>query len=310
MERPLLSILCLCYNHDAFLDQALTSIENLSYQNLEVLVVDDCSRDNSVHLLKKWEQKKPGWKFWFHTKNEGNCRSFNQLLKEAKGKFVLDFATDDRLLPDGLEDWVGRLLSSPQAAFCYADAWLFGEGWQEKKLFSAQNPRPNWPEGHVLNHLFGKPFICPPAIMFRRSALLEIGGYNENLAYEDWNVWLQLARKHEVVRHPQPVLEYRSHPDSLSASLFRSRNVKLIDSTLEILDEVLHWPELKEGKKEVAHFVSYHLKICALLEFYPQGKAFWLILKRLTKPGRSDEFWCALIRLKIPVYWLVKQMKN
>lgn len=307
MELPLVSIVCLCYNHEAFLEEALISVANLTYPNLEVWVVDDFSQDNSGELLKKWEQKRPDWQFRFHLENQGNCRTFNEILRETKGEFVLDFATDDRLLANGLEDWASRLLNSHEAAFCYADAWLFGEGREGKKLYSTQNHRSVWPEGHILKHLFGPPFICPPAVLFRRSALLGVGGYNENLAYEDWNVWLQLARKLEVVRHSQPVIEYRSHPNSLSASLFLSQNVRLIDSTLQIVKEVLLWPELHDANKEVAHFIRYHLKICALLEFHKQGIAFWKILKKHSVPAFSDWFWWTLIRTKIPVYWLTKK---
>lgn len=310
MELPVVSIICLCYNHEAFVNEALRSIENLTYPNLEVLVADDFSTDHSVELLKKWQLKMPEWKFNFNEKNLGNCRTFNQLLKQSTGEFVLDFATDDVLESTALEAWVTRLSENPNAAFSYADAWLFEKSIDNRRLFSASNQQKKRPEGKILPYLFGLPFICPPAVLFRRSALLEIGGYNENLAYEDWNVWLHLARKFEVVLHTAPVINYRIHPSSLSASVFQNQNSKLIDSTLAILNEVLAWEEVKSIPGEVAYFIRYHLKICAVLEFRGQGFQFWELLCSISKPRIIDWFWFALIHSKIPVYWIFKRLKS
>src|SRR5436190_21412360 len=97
MELPLVSIICLCYNHEAFVDEALASVEQLTYPKLEILIANDFSSDRSLELLKKWQLKKPHWQFYFNEKNLGNCRTFNQLLKKSTGEFVLDLVTDDEL---------------------------------------------------------------------------------------------------------------------------------------------------------------------------------------------------------------------
>ena len=310
MEFPLVSIICLCYNHEAFVDEALTSIEQLIYPNLEILVADDFSSDRSRELLENWQRRKSDWKFFFNKENQGNCKTFNQLLKISTGEFVLDFATDDVLESEALQAWVNRLDRNPKAAFCYADAWLFEKSRIQRHLYSISNKQKIRPEGKILPFLFGPPFICPPAVLFRRSALHEIGGYNENLAYEDWNVWLQLARKSEVVFHPQAVINYRTHSNSLSSSLFNKQNSRLIDSTLLILREVMAWDELKLIPENVSHFLRYHLKLCAVLEFRSQGLQFWQLLSSISKPGKRDRLWLALIQSKIPVYWIFKWLSH
>lgn len=310
MERPLVSILCLCYNHELYVDEALASIASLSYPNLEIRVADDASTDQSVKKLRVWKERHPGWHFVFQHENKGNCKTFNGLLAQATGKYILDFATDDRLLPHSLEAWVEVMEASPNAAFCYADAWIFGKYGTSKVLFSRQNSRMNWPSGDVLKELFGRPFICPPAVLFRKSALDSIGGYNEKLAYEDWDAWLRLARRNNVVHHPYPVIEYRQHSQSLSASLFQKRNGRILDSTLMILSEVLEWNETKCMEENAARFIRYHLKLAALLQLAPQTIAFWHLLKSVSNPTIRDWFWYILSRTKFPVYWIAKHMKR
>ena len=67
---PKLSILALCYNHAAFLEEALRSIAQLSYPNLEVLVIDDASTDGSVGILQKWQELQPAWSFFFQKQHQ------------------------------------------------------------------------------------------------------------------------------------------------------------------------------------------------------------------------------------------------
>lgn len=279
------SVLALCYNHEAFLEEALASLALLPSE-VEVLVADDASSDHSQEILRRWQEMKPEWKFIFHKENRGNCATFNELLAMAKGDWVLDFATDDVLLPVQLLCWADCADSMPGCGFCYADAFVFSRRGSPLRRFSAGRAVQSFPEGHILHDLFSPGLICPPAVLFSRRALSEIGGYNENLSYEDMDCWLRLARKYPVCRFPEAVIRYRQHPDSMSALVYRGRNRRHLQSTLAILRGVLDWPEFQPVPPQLRAFIRYHLRLCFFLQLPEEAGAFYRLLE---SPGLRDQ---------------------
>lgn len=275
------TIVALCFNHEEFLDEALSSLEKLDEQVFEIIVVDDASQDLSPEILKKWKEVKPNWKFIFHIENQGNCKAFNQALSHCKGEWILDFATDDVLIPEVFEEWIDYASFKGEIGFCYADAFIFSRKRESNYLFSRTLGKKKMPEGRILSQLFEQNFICPPAVLFSTQKLKQLGGYSENLAYEDWDAWLRLSREHEVAFFAKPVIFYRKHQASMSASLFQKRNEKLLNSTTDILEKTLQWPEIQGiDKNVICHFISYHIRLCFLLQLPEPAKKFGSILKR------------------------------
>jgi GT2 family glycosyltransferase len=283
------SILALCYNHEAFLEEALTSLEALPAE-VEILIADDASQDDSPRLLRQWQQKKPDWQFVFNEKNKGNCATFNSLLARAKGDWVLDFATDDVLIPEQLLRWAEKAGSHPECGFCYADAFVFKRRNASMPLFSAGWKDSVFPEGWILHQLFTPGLICPPAVLFSRKAMLEIGGYNEALSYEDMDCWLRLARRYPVCRYPEPVIQYRQHPASMSALVYLGRNQRHLQSTLEILREILTWQEFQPAPASLIAFVRYHLRLCFFLQLPEEASAFYRLLEKQNRIQTTDRF--------------------
>ena len=99
----LVSIICTCYNHSSFVIEALESVFNQSYKNIEIIIIDDASSDNSVYLIENWLLDKPNILFLKNEENKGITTSFNKASKYAKGEFLIDFATDDIL------DWLSSM---------------------------------------------------------------------------------------------------------------------------------------------------------------------------------------------------------
>ena len=97
---PLVSVVCLCYNHARFLREALDSVLAQTYPNIEVIVVDDCSTDGSVSIIQEYIAKHPYIKFISTGHNRGNTTAFNMGWRASHGAYIIDFATDDALLPE------------------------------------------------------------------------------------------------------------------------------------------------------------------------------------------------------------------
>ena len=289
--KPTLSILALCHNHAHYIDEALESLKNLDCKWVEIWIADDASEDNSPEILRNWERQKPDWNFVFQNENLGNCQTFNRLLEKCSGEFVIDFATDDILLPSNLANWVQKLKANPRAGFCYANALIFKDEIKKSELFSLKVNLKKMPEGYILDTLLGRPYICPPAVLFRRSALLKVKGYNTLLAYEDLDIWLRISKDFEVVYFPDPVVYYRKHSKSMSASLFLHRNERILQSTLRIVESIWNWDAFKNGPPAMVRFLKYHLKIASILQFPVEANKFYECLERLNAESFADKCW-------------------
>ncbi|MEJ2004248.1 MAG: glycosyltransferase family A protein, partial [Cyclobacteriaceae bacterium] len=112
LEKPLVSVVCLCHNQASFVRDAIYSVLDQTYDNIELIVVDDASTDRSKYTIRSIVNKLDNVRFIALNENLGNCRAFNSVLHLLKGKYVIDLAADDMLLPDrvkiGVEDLEAR----------------------------------------------------------------------------------------------------------------------------------------------------------------------------------------------------------
>ena len=111
MKTPLVSVVCLCYNHARFVEEAIQSVLNQRYPNVQLIVIDDHSTDKSIEAIDKFISGNKAVEFIPLPSNLGNCRAFNIGLEKAKGDFIIDLAGDDVLMPDRIEMGVRNLES-------------------------------------------------------------------------------------------------------------------------------------------------------------------------------------------------------
>jgi glycosyltransferase involved in cell wall biosynthesis len=103
-NNPLVTVICLCYNHADFVVEALESVLSQTHQNVELIIADDFSTDNSVEVIEKWLENHPKIRFFANKENLGNTKTFNQCLKIAKGVYIIDLAADDLLKKNCIEN--------------------------------------------------------------------------------------------------------------------------------------------------------------------------------------------------------------
>ena len=102
MEMPVVSVICLCYNHKRFVEEAIQSVLDQTYSNVELIVVDDSSTDGSQAVIESLMANNPAVKFIPLSSNQGNCRAFNLGWKYASGKYIIDLSADDNSLVSSL----------------------------------------------------------------------------------------------------------------------------------------------------------------------------------------------------------------
>jgi len=233
---PLVSIVAACFNHGRFLEETLDSIANQSYSNLELIVTDDGSTDNSVALIKQWMARNTmKCTLIANPKNEGICKTFNKGLAACKGKYFQVIACDDVMLVDKIKTQVAAFENSAEnVGVIYTDAQVIDEDSQLINVsFDAFWSFPKEATA-TLEGLIKQNTIIAPSVLVKRSFVVDLGGFDENLCYEDWDMWLRLAQKYVFIKLERPLVQYRHFSTSMSQgstyrSLIAKDSIKLLE---------------------------------------------------------------------------------
>lgn len=242
-RAPLVSAIVTCFNHEAYVRATLESVAAQRYTNVELIIVDDCSTDRSVEIITTWVAGNGVEATLIaHEENRGICRSRNDALAVARGEFVCGVAGDDEWLPRKIETQVAQLSRlGSDVAVVYSDAYLMDEsGSQLPGLFIERNQSfDQMPEGDIFEDLFPYNFIPPLGTLVRRRCIEEVGGYDESLVYEDWDMWLRLSRRFGFAFTPTVTARYRILPNSLIHVLHNERREEFFESTVRLLSKHL-----------------------------------------------------------------------
>jgi len=198
--QPLVSVICICYNHELFVEQAIQSVLNQNYSNFELIVIDNNSVDSSARVIREICSENPHIRFIENKENIGNCKAFNQGLKLCQGQYIIDFSADDILLPDRILTGV-RDLEKQDKSFGvhYSDAMIIDEAGYElgkhTQITKTVKDSQSQPEGDIFREILSRYFICPPTIMGKREVYKELGGYDETLTFEDFDFLVRSSQK-------------------------------------------------------------------------------------------------------------------
>ena len=259
-KTPLVSVICLCYNHSKFIGEAIRSVTNQDYPAVELIVLDDCSEDDSVEVVKKLMKEGVSVEHLIvNEKNLGMCRSFNKALRLAKGDFIIDLAGDDLLLSRRISLGVARLAEKgSQFGVHYSKALEIDEDGNiigAPKVFDAPEK-----EGDLYPHLIRRFMISAPTMMTRKSVLEDMGGYDESLAYEDFDFWIRSARNYLYAYSDEVLVYKRMHTNNHSRQHTQVGN-KLMMSTLRVCQKILALNERKSEHQALRSRIFYQLKV-------------------------------------------------
>ena len=215
---PTVSVVIPCYNLGAYLDQAVQSVLDQSFEDFEIIIIDDGSTDPVTrHLFTSY--KRPKTRI-LRTLNQGLAKARNLGIEEARGCYISCLDADDLFEPDFLRRTVEVLEANP--SFAFASCWLktFGEHSFEWSPTSCDFP---W--------LLVEDTVCTAALT-RRDALAEVGGFDAGMplaGYEDWDLAISLVERGlpgAVI--PEYLFRYRIRKGSMSSSCTAPGNHALL----------------------------------------------------------------------------------
>ncbi|WMN10815.1 glycosyltransferase [Marivirga salinae] len=258
------SVICLCFNHEKYVEEAMNSVLAQTYPT-ELIVVDDASSDNSVRKINDYVKQHSNINIQtlFFEKNVGNCKAFNSALELTNADYIIDLAADDILLPDRVEEGVKNMELNPKLAINFTNAnYIDEEGEYMKSHYSINkkgNATVHVPHGNLFHHILARYFICSPTMMYRASFFKEIGGYDENLAYEDFDLMLRLSRKYPFSYTDRILVEKRVLNASMSTKQYK-RGSNQLESTLKICKKAAEMIQDKIEKRALLKRIAYEAK--------------------------------------------------
>lgn len=167
LNKPFVSILMTAYNREELIVEAIESVLNCGYTNSEVIIVDDCSTDNTFKVIEKYALKESKIRHYQNKKNLGDYANRNRAASYARGEYITYVDSDDKMLPGGLEECMDAMLRYPNAGI--------GMYWPKVEessfLFSKKEA--------IKHHFFKYPFLVvgPGATILKRSFFESLNGY-------------------------------------------------------------------------------------------------------------------------------------
>lgn len=217
---PLISILIPLYNHAGYIDRCLDSVLEDSYPRLEIIIIDDGSKDESANVARRWYERQDSGRierFELQSRsNRGVARTVNELIAKAGGDYLVMLASDDYLLPGGIAARLEYLCSHPAKLAVFGDCIVVDGNGSKTHDSGIADLYGGHIECLVREDLLALELIfnwCVPGPGFlaNKTLFAQIGLYDESLTVEDWDMYLRIAAKDLLGFISRPVAAYRYH---------------------------------------------------------------------------------------------------
>jgi glycosyltransferase involved in cell wall biosynthesis len=202
MSVPLVSVLMTAYNREKYIAQAIESVLASSLKDFELIIVDDCSRDRTVEIARRYTSD-PRVQVHVNEKNLGDYPNRNRAASLARGKYVKYLDSDDVIYPHGLEVMVNSMEQFPDAVL----------GLIRPQQNDGPDPAQISPKEAYVQHFLKRGLLDagPTATIIQTSAFRALGGFTGKRFVGDTEMWLRLAARWPVVRLVQGLVWWRQH---------------------------------------------------------------------------------------------------
>lgn len=263
-DMPLVSIVAICYNQAKYVVETLDSIKDQTYPNIQLIIVDDYSTDNSVEIIDRWLYNNSiDCLFIKHNENLGVGNTCNDGLDSVKGEFYQILACDDVLYPDKIEYQVNIFKMNPNAAvvFGLAETIDHNSNLLGDVFIGADKLYRMHIKSDFKHEIFNNNFISAPSTLIRKKILEFTGGYDKDILYEDWDMWLRISKlKWEFIFEFKIFCKYRI----LGTSLGKKVSYEMLNSTYKLFH--------KHGLMQKSGLIIWYFKYFRSIKFSKKFK--------------------------------------
>jgi glycosyltransferase involved in cell wall biosynthesis len=205
VNPPLVSILMTSYNRESYIAEAIESVIASTYDNWELIIVDDASKDRTVNIAREYEKKDSRIKLYVNHHNLGDYANRNKAATLSTGKYIKYLDSDDLILPNGLKKFVLAMEEYPNVAFALSLDPLFNMKGVTLKL----------PQEIYSDHFGGVGILnCGPSgAIIKRDIFFEADGFSEVRFIGDTELWLKISQKHSMIVLEPNLIYWREHAE-------------------------------------------------------------------------------------------------
>lgn len=253
----MVTIICLCYNHEDYVQQSLDSAWNQSYNKIELIIVNDLSNDHSLEKINDWLQDKNSDRIHFinNKTNLGHTKSFNKAYNIANGEFIIDLATDDLLTQNAVDQHIENFKHNQKAGVSFSNIKnINASGAIINTFYKANENIPYFKDfmpksGYLYNELLSAFYLNACGMCVKKEVYDYLGGYDETLDYEDFDFWVRSSFKYNYIYGDFISLKKRmldtSH--SVLAQTVRKKQFKKDRSTYSVCQKAYIQNETKQN---------------------------------------------------------------
>lgn len=234
--QPLVSIILPTFNGQKYLSQSIESCLNQTYQNIELIIVDDASTDETPEIIRRYSESDSRIKIITNAKNKKLPGSLNVGHKESSGDYITWTSDDNFYLPDAIERMVSFLTIYETIGMVYCDLYYINSKGAITGEFSVGQPS-DLVNGNCIGACF----------LYRRAVFLRTGNFSNNFVYaEDFDYWLRIATNFKIEPLHEPLYYYRFHDKSLTSTIKKNRIKKSAEKAISNNIARLPWLDKDE----------------------------------------------------------------
>ncbi len=257
---PRVSVIMPCFNHALFVGESIEAVLAQSVADLELIIVDDCSRDDSRTVIEKYAGSDRRVRAIYHDTNLGASRSRNDGIRAAQGEYLAFCDADDVWMSMKLARQLEVLQKDCAHDVAYCDAEIINErGIKTGKRFSDQFPVPGNGSGRLFHRLCAHNFVNMQTAILRRECIADVGYFDERIKWvEDWWFWVKVSHRHSFAYTNEALAKYRVHPQStgvVQRQGYKANRIKVFHRILR------NYPEIPSKlKSEIYYHIAAALK--------------------------------------------------
>ena len=251
-----LSVIIASYNHENFIERTLKSLEEQTFQDFEIILIDDGSTDRTVEMAKKANSRAR----IFVQQNQGVDATRNRGIELSRGKYICFVDSDDMSAPERFERQIAVMENDPETGLVYSDAYIVNTEDNIIGRFNDVYPVVN---GNLAEKLVAHYcFVSIAAVMVRKETFLKTGPFDPTRNAIEYMKWIEIALISKTYYDPSPLAYVRRHETNTSKVIKKKEwSAKTRDALEKILDR---YPKLREsvGKRAIckrfsrSYFVS------------------------------------------------------
>lgn len=263
---PLVSVVIPIYNGEEYLKECVRSVQQSTFKNFEVLLLDDGSTDASKQIAKTLTKEYDNIRFYSFSINKGMPRLLNMALKIAKGKYICRLNQDDIMLPERMKKQVQFLQNHPEITVVGSHIKLFNQTKELETISYMEKDadiQKSW--------YFVSPF-ADPAVMYRKDVVAQAGGYQASFwPAEDLHMWYRLGKVGHLANIQEVLTMIRWHHKSASHKFFKRQIINTF--------KVHRWAD--KHIQKASFLVKIYWVIQLISGIVLGAKLNWLIYKKI-----------------------------